>query len=383
MKLAIFTLPLHANYGGILQAYALQTTLERMGHEVVVMNRPYRPPVTRPKGRKLLIAWARRTKQKLLDDWDTIIDYEGRWKQIPTCRQHTERFIQQWVHSRWLDTPALLEEGEVDAFVVGSDQIWRPEYFSSWSPNPADAFLDFASGWRVKRWAYGASFGVDTWEFPEELTPRLAELMQLFEGVSVREDSAVQLCREHLGVEAQHVLDPTMLLSPEDYQRLIDAYDQHPSPTPRRLTTYFLDPSPEKHGLGARVAREREMVVGDLPFPNITNFCIPLKQRIVPPVEDWLCGMAEAEMVVTDSFHGCVFSILFHKPFIAIGNPGRGLTRMESLLRQFHLEDHLLTHAPDYDPERTYDLGHHVDALLDQWRQKSLRFLEQIGHVHH
>ena len=378
MKLAIFTLPLHANYGGILQAYALQTTLERMGHEVVVMNHLRYSPLLFGGVLRALANWAGR---KLLLDLKLHIE-KGRAKmENMLIRQHTDRFTSRYIHSRWLKDLHDFSEGEVDAFVVGSDQIWRGYYFEkSWvSPLP-DAFLDFASGWRVKRWAYGVSFGVDTWEFPEELTPHLAELMQLFEGVSVREDSAIQLCRKHLGVEAQHVLDPTMLLAPEDYQRLIDnAHSDRKQASQPFLSTYILDYSQEKENLAKRVAHEKGLEIlrlGAL-YPMEAN--VPLEERLVPPVEDWLRGMAEAEMVVTDSFHGCVFSILFHKPFIAIGNPGRGLTRMESLLRQFHLEDHLLTHAPDYDPERTYDLGHHVDALLDQWRQRSLRFLKQIG----
>ena len=93
-------------------------------------------------------------------------------------------------------------------------------------------------------------------------------------------------------------------------------------------------------------------------------------------VEQWLRGFYDAEFVVTDSFHACVFSIIFNKPFIVIGNAERGLTRFESLLRVFGLEDHLLYHFSDYNPNHSYSIN--VKALntkLVQLRNDSLKFL--------
>ena len=128
-----------------------------------------------------------------------------------------------------------------------------------------------------------------------------------------------------------------------------------------------------------RVARER----GLTPHRVGTEVLVgtkdaPLEQRIVPPIEEWLKGFRDADMVLTDSFHGCVFSILFRKPFIVLGNVGRGLSRMESLLRMFHLESHLLLSPSDYDPSLPYTLPADLPHTHDQLRQQSLDFLKQI-----
>lgn len=379
MKLAILTLPLHTNYGGILQAYALQTVLERLGHEVVVLNRPLLPPYI-PLWKAPLV-YGKRLAKKILIDHSIIVFYEWRRRIRLYITSHEPiRFTRAYIHNRWMNSPVDLRPDEVDGIVVGSDQIWRPAYLRGWCRNLADGFLRFARDWKVKRWAYAASFGVDTWEFPAEQTPEYAELAQLFEAFSVREDTGVALCREYLHVEAQHLLDPTLLLTPEDYQALIAVCPRRLSPSvPHRLTTYILDPSPEKQSLIEQIANERGLTPQRVGLPvNENNRTAPLSQRIYPPIEAWLKGMAEAEFVVTDSFHGAIFSFIFRKPFIVIGNPGRGLSRMDSLLRQFHAEDHLLLSTADYQPQHSYALPADIDTRYAALRQQSLDFLQGI-----
>ena len=245
MKLGLFTLSLHSNYGGILQAYALQTILERMGHQVVVLNRPPHPH--RLRLLKKPFAYGKRLLKKLFIDPKTIIHKEDRmFAESILIRQHTDRFIHRYIHNRWVIDLKDFREGEVDGIVVGSDQIWRPVYFRSWSRDLSDAFLAFAEKWNVKRWAYAASFGTDTWDFPEEETPRYARLMQQFLAVSVREDTGVTLCRDHLHVEAQHLLDPTLLLTADDYLALIDTYDREHNHSPSTIhhSPFTIHPKP-------------------------------------------------------------------------------------------------------------------------------------------
>lgn len=106
----------------------------------------------------------------------------------------------------------------LDAIIVGSDQVWRPDY-SSCQPN---YFLDFLpKDSKIRRISNAASFGGDNWDWSTELTARCAKLLQLFDAVSVREASGVRLCKEHFNVGAVNVLDPTMLLDPEDYIAII------------------------------------------------------------------------------------------------------------------------------------------------------------------
>ena len=108
---------------------------------------------------------------------------------------------------------------QFDAIVVGSDQVWRPKYFKDKIEN---AFLDFAKSWNIKRIAYAASFGTDEWEYAPKQTKRCGELLKLFDFVSVREMSGINLCATHFDLGAKLEPDPTMLLTTEDYMRLFE-----------------------------------------------------------------------------------------------------------------------------------------------------------------
>lgn len=96
---------------------------------------------------------------------------------------------------------------------------------------------------------------------------------------------------------------------------------------------------------------------------------------IQPSVEKWLRAFMDARFVITDSFHACVFSILFHKPFIVMGNEYRGNTRFDSLLNMFGLTDRLVTDG-QVRPEHFEPLPASVYHKLDEWRQSSLAFLK-------
>lgn len=336
MKIGILTLPLHTNYGGILQAYALQTVLERIGHEVVVIDTP------NVKSAPSLFTLAKRLVKRLLG---YRVGVFSEWKHnrvYPIISQHTQPFVDKYIHRRVVNSPNELRANEFDAIIVGSDQVWRPKYYGKIE----DAYLAFAKGWHIKRIAYAASFGTDDWEYTPEQTKTCGELLRMFDAVSVREASGVQLCKEHFGVEAQHVLDPTMLLAKEDYIRLVETADVPKSKG--TLLNYILDDSPEKRALIEWVAKEKGLV----PFrvnSRIEDHAAPLEERIQPPVEQWLRGFYDAEFVVTDSFHACVFSILFGKPFVVVGNKERGMARFESLLKLFGLEDRLISSIEDYN----------------------------------
>lgn len=368
MKIGILTLPLHTNYGGILQAYALQTVLERMGHnvEVIDFQRPYKLPLW-----KKHFVYAKRTIKKYVLKKNVRIfkeEYKRKIKSI--IRQHTQLFIDKYIHRRTIESFSEIKESDYDCIVVGSDQIWRPKYFS----RIENAFLKFAEGWNIKRMAYAASFGTDEWEYTGKQTAKCARLLKQFDAVSVREASGVDLCREHLGVKAQHVLDPTMLLDAADYIKLFEA-----AGTPKskgKLLNYILDETPEKQALINRIAKEKSLV----PFrvnSKVEDRFAPLTERIQPPVEQWLRGFCDAEFVVTDSFHACVFSILFNKPFVVIGNTERGLARFNSLLSLFGLEDRLITNMAEYDTDFAVN-DDNVYKILEGKRQEASRLLDSI-----
>lgn len=366
MKIGILSLVLHTNYGGILQSYALQTVLERLGHEVVVLNR--NRDLHRSFSQQNLLYLKYLIRKYLLRRDTTYKTASQQNKERYECEVNTRAFIDKYIHTRTVMGITADTFSDMDAVIVGSDQVWRPRYFKKqWKSGIENAFLSFLGDAGKKRIAYAASFGTDEWEYADEETVRCAELLQRFDAVSVRESSAVGLCRERLGYgRAQHMLDPTMLLSKDDYVQLMANVE-----TPKskgNLMSYILDDSVEMQHLVEQIAKER----GLTPFyTKVPKGCV------VPPVEQWLRGFMDAEFVVTDSFHACVFSIIFGKPFVVVGNQKRGMSRFDSLLSMFGLESHLISSSAEYNPGESYAISADVDGILESKRKDSVSFLEE------
>lgn len=329
MKIAIMTQPLGKNYGGIMQAWALQQVLKRMGHQVVTIDRQPDQPGIAYKAARL----AYRAGMKAIGKRKAPINFE---KHLPTILQHTQSFIDQHLtmSEPLYSTQQLrahFDRENYDAVIVGSDQTWRPRY----SPNIYNFYLDFLEDKKILRIAYASSFGVDEWEYSEEQTKRCAELAKKFDAISVREDSGVELCRKHLGVGATHVLDPTLLLDKLDYLDLMGA--ERFKDKKSGLYTYLLDKTPEKLQLVKTYSNElaepvfscqAQHYINDVNYRNIN-------QAIMPEVKDWLAGFNNSKFILTDSFHGLVFSFLFGNRFRCLENIARGNARIRSLLYSF------------------------------------------------
>ncbi len=339
MKIGILTQPLRTNYGGLLQAFALQVVLKRMGHEVWTVDRSSKEITLFIK----IYSIIRRCILYVFHKNITTIRVWTTTKEQKIIGQHTNRFIAENIRiTEAIDSPgklSLVKNYKFDAYIVGSDQVWRPIY----SPCITNYFLDFIDkGESAKRIAYAASFGVGDWEFTPEQTIQCAALAKAFNAISVRENSAVKLCREFLGINATHVLDPTMLLTKEDYIKLIEK-DNIPK-SKGTLMTYVLDESSDTIDILQKVFKETQFI----PFSVLPNHKFEekgskdIENCIFPPVTEWLRGFMDADFVVTDSFHGTVFAIIFNKPFISIGNIDRGIDRFSSLLNTFGLEDRLI-----------------------------------------
>ncbi|MFR9581672.1 MAG: polysaccharide pyruvyl transferase family protein [Rikenellaceae bacterium] len=374
MKIGIQTLQLNTNYGGILQAYALQTVLQRMGHDASVITKF--SIFAFPLWMYPLALGFRLVKKYILGQKNIVIfNVKKRKEEAVIVRQHTQRFIDTYINKLECERFISLPENCVDAIVVGSDQVWRPRYFGK--KIIADAYLEFARGWDIKRLSYAASFGTAEWEYSESQTAKCKELIAKFDAVSVREESAVGLCKDHFGVEAQHLLDPTMLLSKEDYIELVEK-----NATPKSagdLMVYILDDTADKQAVVDAVAK----IKGLTPFRSNSKAesgNAPLEERIQPPLEQWLRGFMDAEFVVADSFHACVFSIIFNKPFIALCNKARGASRFESLLKIFGLEDRLIETSQELTAEHMSDIDYQqVNKIKETWVAKSMAFLSKLN----
>ena len=377
MKIGVLTQPLHNNYGGLLQAYALKEVLQSLGHEVIIINRQSKKVSTfRKYGsvvKSILIGRTIAPTFLLNESFKEEISRE--------TRKFREKFIPNLTHLI-SDNEGMQDLNNMgfDAYVVGSDQCWRPRY----SPSIRNYFLDFAiNDNRVKRIAYAASFGVSHWEFTNEDTAACSELLNKFNAISVREDSAIDLIKNKLGRDdAVHVLDPTMLLSKEHYNDLVEL--EKSSVTPGNLNVYVLDKTPEKDKLVRQIEEKLQLKAFEvLPLKRLNEEKVTKGNKedfVYPNPAAWIRGFQDAKFVVTDSFHGTVFSILHNVSFIVIGNSERGLSRFQSLLKLFGLEDRLITDVDtikiEYFTDKKIDWVR-VNKILDQEREKSLEFLKK------
>lgn len=371
MKIGVLTLPLHNNFGGILQAYALQKVLRDLGHNAVLIDKSryvslgpwyikYPIYIKNALLKHIL-------RQKVVVRPDVEIN-----KTTRIIAQHTEPFIDKYIKRIYTRDFSNIKKNKFDAFIIGSDQVWRPRYFGTRIEN---AYLDFAKEWDVKRIAYATSFGTDEWEYNDEQTANCAALLKKFNAVSVRESNAVKLCKNKLCIEAQHLLDPTMLLTKEDYIELFKT-----AVTPRsegNLFCYILDKGEKTNSIIDGISKDKVLS----PFYVNSRYeepDAPLEERIQQPVEKWLRAFYDAEFVITDSFHACVFSIIFNKPFIVYGNKERGMARLESLLKLFGLEDRLVSSTLDVNKVLQVPIDwERVNYIHKQKKEESLSFLRK------
>lgn len=321
-KIGILTQPLGHNYGGILQAYALQEVLRRMGHTVETIDFRKEPPHWRQIASVIKGALLRRPLARPL-----------RAKDRKSFTAHTEHFIHGHIalSPRFTSKTAVkdyCDQQNYEVLIVGSDQVWREAY----SPHLPTFFLDFLpAGSTTKRIAYAASFGNRNPISPEMIT-QVRPFAQRFDAISVREHSGIELAKKLFGVDAIEVLDPTMLLSGDDYKALFASQSDDLA---GNLFVYVLDRTEEK----ARFIREEAEKRGLTPFELLPEerylheelFRSKKDPFELPPVELWLKSIAESDFVITDSFHGTVFSIIFGKPFMTITNNDRGADRFYSL----------------------------------------------------
>lgn len=369
MRIGVITIVLNENYGGILQAFALQTVLKEMGHEVTLIDRWRGWHFTLFGKYK---SYAKRFIKKHLLGANIPVRYDvAVQNEIKAISTHTRPFIEKYIKRIITRDFKNIKPNDFDAFIVGSDQIWRAP---ASRPQLYNVYLEFAKKWDVRRISYAASFGTDVWEYDEKETCDCGELLKKFDAVSVRETGGVDLCRQKFNVEAKFVLDPTMLLDKEIYSRLFET-----AGTPKsegELFCYILDKDDIKDQIITNIAE----ITKFRPFYVNSKYqdrTAPIEERVQPPVEEWLRGFHDAKFVITDSFHGCVFSIIYNKPFVVYKNHNRGNARFDSLLKTFNLENRVCKEIVDLhsilNEPINWDI---VNQKLTSLKEVSFKFLK-------
>lgn len=357
MKIALLNLPYDNNYGGNLQRYALMKILQDMGHDVTHINLRFHRQL--PWYKKPFV-YVKRLLKKILLNHHTHINQEKElnetYKQLCSV---TDSFYEKYIeHTDVItDIKELRNLTGYDSYIVGSDQVWRKKIANKYLQT---MFLDFLSNDKSsKRIAYAVSMGTTENELNSKEIFYLGALYKRFDAVSVREQSSLSLFETYgwTDPEASVSLDPTLLLNKEDYIALIN--NAKTKPSEGKIFCYILDDSKEKQKLIEDKEKELEMI----------SFRISLKGNNSVSIEQWLRSFNDAEYVITDSYHGLLFSIIFRKPFYLFKNQYRGNARFDSVLDTFGFSA---------DADNSEFDWNQLSNQLDDKRNQSLAFLSKV-----
>lgn len=367
MKIGILTLPFNNNYGGYLQAIALTEILRKLGHHPVIINRRNNPVSFKSKIKIFALGIRGLINKKkphpFFADSEKVFYRRGE-NMIPFAKKYLQNITQPIFSAQELCN----YREEFDAFIVGSDQVWRPIYV----PEVEDFFFRFLGSSNKKRIAYAASFGNTTPEYTDTQILECGELLKQFTAVSLREESGKDVMSNFKWnyPNTQIVLDPTLLMDRDYYIKMIN------NPTLNstgKLFCYILDRNPVTDEAEKRIVGCQRLE----PIYILDRTKWETRHYVMPSIQEWLYGFYTSDYILTDSYHGTVFSIIFNKPFVVYANKRRGIDRFETLLRYFNLENRLVMDLSDIDIALASPVDwSDVRSRLQTGREHSINFLK-------
>ena len=372
MKIGILTHPIEFNYGGILQNFALQTILRDLGHDPVTIDWHFRKDLSM---NYRTIKWYVKRLYKhyiLKENVSEFFNPSMTDEDYAIVSRNVSEFVERHIAMTRRVFQDEFEQIDMeylfDAYVVGSDQVWN----ANCCPN---SFLSFVHRKGVKKVIYSASCSSDVFANYQELADTCRALAADFSGISVREKSLLRVCRDSLGKEAEFALDPTLLLKPSDYLDVSDRKKRDP-----HVFSYILDRSPEKIEIASKLSDRLQLPIieGNPTSQYIRTRNLDIDKCVYQSVESWLGEIATADFVVTDSFHGTCFSIIFNKPFITIGNRKRGIDRFNSILSLLGLESRMISDSSELESVINDKIDFEaVEDIVNKNRNSSLAFLKR------
>lgn len=357
MKIGLFSPHYAFNYGAVLQAFALKHYLRTIGHDAIILNR-------RPVYQCDIPSWCGRMARgiEVLSKKSSFGKFERKYLQPQTSAVIHQ---QDWNN---------IDLDDFDAIIVGSDQVWRDNYvFHAFGFN---LFLDFIDGHKIKKIAYAPSLGKESWNATPEVERKVKQLLSDFNAISVREFSSIRILKEKFGVDTSLVLDPTMLLTSDNYRTVFKLSQSNT----KYIAAYMLDYNSDLELKINEISDNLSLPVNLIKMTSPQNKVAVFLNRFRPmqSVVTWLENMANADYIVTNSFHGLVFSIIFRKQFVVFMNSERGGARFKSLLAMFGLENRLV----NMEDSKYIDIlkisidYSSIETLIEKWRRISFAFLD-------
>lgn len=343
MKISLLTYFYSSNNGVVMQAYATCRFLKEQGYDVEIIDL-YHPG-------------ALEGKSYLFRKINSVIQF---WRMKNFKKKFYPPFTKRYLSLKELQ----INPPKSDCYVVGSDQVWNPNISKD---SLLAYFLDFGHE-SVKKISYASSFGIKIWTITDQrVNNRIKDLLASFIAVSVREEAGRNLCKDNFGIDAQVVLDPTMLHN--------NYYEITGEIIPKReVVCYKLNKNKDFFDNINVVSKELNIPL------RLLNNRFPIrgfKYNLPPSTKQWIKKIAGAEFVVTDSFHGAAFSLIYQKQFVVILNNDGKNARLENLMMKVGLENRLFKSVNelknDYSWKQKIDYNI-VSLRINTLRQESINY---------
>lgn len=334
MKVGILTFHDAHNYGAVLQAFALKKYIQKLGYEAKIINYHHETiPDGYPKGNN-----------------------EKRWEKF-------DKFIKELVdyEEKVHINEEELEKLDIDFWICGSDQIWNTEITRGFNRG---FFLDFTT--KGKKISYAVSMGIN--KLPTEHEKYFKDSLNKLDNISVREDTLKEYAEKFTNKKIVRVIDPTLLLEEEDYENLIldNKYGDY-------VLIYALGPDERLTKIANKIAKEKNVKIIELNDKRNENYFCEQISDAGP--DEFLTLIKNAKAIITNSFHGTIFSIIFQKEFYTITRLNRN-SRMESILKIVDMEDRLIDKVEELENIKEQDYKKSYDKLKSE-KEKSRDFLKK------
>ena len=366
--IGIITIHKIYNYGSAFQAYALQHVCEEMGFKVEIIDYNFPNEF--------------HADNKYKTQGDTQPN-EPKWIKMlfakELMRQHKgiNDFVKSYQHlsSKAFSSPDELkaQAPAYDVYITGSDQLWNPRYCNG---DPA-FMLHFVPDSALKL-SYAASIGANA--IPEELNPRYKELLSRYAYIAVRENSGRKVIKDIISKEAEVVLDPTLLLNRDEWNRIASPNRQFKK---KYILCYYLNYTfnsfPYVDQLADYMQRQTGYEIVRVSRPPHKLFTPHTHYRVGATPEEFLALVRDSEMVLTTSFHGTAFAVNYGKPvFTVVKDRNASDSRQISLMENLGLDNQILSITEAFPSQERflYDVQEE-QKQLQALRQQSLCYLKK------
>lgn len=287
--------------------------------------------------------------------------YKYKYKKLNFFKNF-EKNIKKTTHlSKYSDF--LVLNSYADTFITGSDQVFRVSRLGN---HKYQYLLDYVNS-NKKKIAFSASFGVNKEQFMKETSQETIENMKFslssFDFISVREKSGVKICKDLFDIDAEWIIDPVFILDEVNYDELIKNSTKDFS---NKIVSYVLDTNRKYKKAHKYLSKKYNLKVTELANSNES-------------IENWLAAIKNCKFLITDSFHGMCFAIIFNKPFICVANKQRGASRFESILEMLNIENQCISDVNEiYEKDCIFKVDYEkVNQRIAEEAQRGLDFLKK------